>query len=104
MTFYEVFINGEEISAVSYGMENLFAVTDYLDSQAKAGCLGEEISSVYIYDTVTISGTQLSAILKFLSGKFSFQLNGEGHQVSEPLQLIPSVKPDGKYEVYLSDV
>jgi hypothetical protein len=104
MTFYEVIINGEEISALSSGMENLFAVTRYLDSQAKAGSLGEEISSVNIYDTVTISGTQLLAILKFLSGKISFQLNGEGYHVSEPLQLIPNVKQDGKYEVYLSDV
>ena len=104
MTFYEVIINGEEISALSSGMENLFAVTRYLDGQAKAGNFGEEISGVYIYDTVTISGTQLSSILKFLSGKISYQLNGEGYHVSEPLQLIPIVKPDGKYEVYLSDV
>ncbi len=104
MTFYEVIINGEEISAVSSGIENLLAVTRYLDAQAKAGSLGEGISRVNVYDTIIISGTQLFGILKVLSGDISFQLNGEGYRLSEPLQLIPNVKADDKFEVYLSEV
>ena len=38
------------------------------------------------------------------SGEISFQLNGEGYRLSDPLQLIAIVKPDDKLEVYLSDV
>ena len=104
MTFYEVIVNGEDFSAVCTGLDNLLAVTEYLDMQAKAGELGVGVSSVNIYDKVTVYGSQLSKVFALIRGDIEVVSSDGQIRKSEPSLIAKDVNPNKEFEIYLSDV
>ncbi len=104
MTFYEVIINGEDFSAVCTGLDNLLAVTEYLDLQAKAGELGEGVLRINVYDKVIVFGSQLSKLLALVRGDIEV-LSADGkYRKSDPRLVADDINPNIEFEVYLSEV
>lgn len=104
MTFYEVIVTGEDFSAICTGLENLLAVTDYLDTQAKIGELGKGVLSVGTYDKVTVYGSQLSKILALVRGDIEVLSTDGQYRKSEPSQIAEDIDPNVEFEIYLSEV